>query len=332
MRGGRIRRILAAAALAAITAATAAGASAAYTFSPYVDFTGDPVPNLVMLHRDAGVRQISLGFVTASSNNRCAPRWAGVPSLAVSGPHAFEHGNVEAFRSGGGGVVVSFGGAAGTELAVACHSAAAARTAYAAPIAAYRPTRVDFDIEGATIADHAATARRDRAIAALERANRGLRVSFTLPVLPTGLDPDGLAVLRDAIRHRVALSYINLMTMDYGDDAAPRPSGRMGAYAIAAARAAAQQIAQLYPHMSATARRRHIGLTPMIGRNDVSTEVFGLGDAKRLATYARTNGLGLISMWALGRDRACPTPITAASDTCSGVAQAPFAFAAALTG
>jgi hypothetical protein len=37
-------------------------------------------------------------------------------------------------------------------------------------------------------------------------------------------------------------------------------------------------------------------------------------------------------MRALGRDRASPTLITAASDACSGVAQKPFAFAGELTG
>ncbi|MGZ4248595.1 MAG: hypothetical protein ACXVUE_09860 [Solirubrobacteraceae bacterium] len=36
----------------------------------------------------------------------------------------------------------------------------------------------------------------------------------------------------------MALTYINLMTMEYGDDAAPDPAGRMGAYAIDAARVA----------------------------------------------------------------------------------------------
>ena len=228
--------------------------------------------------------------------------------------------------------VVSFGGAAGVELAVACRSAAAVRNAYAAAIAAYRPARLDFDIEGATIANRAATGRRDAAIAALQRANHRLRVSFTLPVLPTGLDRDGLAVLRDAIRHHVTLTYINLMTMDYGDDAAPDPAGRMGAYAIDAAEATVRQLARLYPHTSATWRRGHIGLTPMIGLNDVTTETFDLGDAAQLATYARTSGIGLISMWALGRDRACPNPITSTSDSCSGVGQTPFAFAGALTG
>jgi hypothetical protein len=69
----------------------------------------------------------------------------------------------------------------------------------------------------------------------------------------------------------VTLCYINLMTMDYGDDAASHPAGRMSAHAIDAARAAVRQTVRLYRHMSAAARKRHIGLTPMIGLR-VTTE------------------------------------------------------------
>ena len=344
--GGRVWRRLAAATLTAVTVAVALGgavavagaararadASSAYTFAPYVDVTGDPAPNLVALHRDAGVRQISLGFITASGGTRCVARWGGFTSLTASGGTAFRRGNVAAFERSGGQAVVSFGGAAGVELAVACRTPRATAAAYAAPIAAYHPTRLDFDIEGSTVANRAATTRRDAAIAALQRAHRRLRMSFTLPVLPSGLDAAGLAVVRDAIRHHVTLTYINLMTMDYGDDAAPHPAGRMGAYAIAAARATLTQLARLYPRKSAVALRHMLGLTPMIGLNDTVTETFGLSDARQLASYARRNGIGLLAMWALGRDRACPRQIASASDSCSGVAQTPFAFARALTG
>ena len=200
--GGRVWRTLATDSLTAVVVAvavgaagavavagptgagTSPGASGAYTFAPYVDITGDPAPNLVALHSDAGVRQISLGFITAARGTRCVARWGGFPSLAASGSAAFRRGNVAAFEHSGGQAVVSFGGAAGVELAVACRTPRATAAAYAAPVAAYDPTRLDFDIEGSALANRAATTRRDAAIAALQRAHRRLRVSFTLPVLP----------------------------------------------------------------------------------------------------------------------------------------------------
>jgi hypothetical protein len=55
----------------------------------------------------------------------------------------------------------------------------------------------------------------------LQAAYPGLTVSFTLPVLPTGLTADGVSMLQDAHAAGVRIDVINLMTMDYGDSAAP---------------------------------------------------------------------------------------------------------------
>lgn len=44
----------------------------------------------------------------------------------------------------------------------------------------------------------------------------------------------------------------------------------------------------------------------MIGLNDVTTETFTLTDAAQLSSFAHTQGLGLLSMWSVNRDHACP--------------------------
>ena len=49
-----------------------------------------------------------------------------------------------------------------------------------------------------------------------------------------------------------------------------------------------------------------IGVTPMIGVNDQSDEVFGFSDAKQLLAFAEKMGLGEIAMWSLGRDQEDP--------------------------
>ena len=230
------------------------------------------------------------------------------------------------FRRACGEIVLSFGGQAGTELARACTSVKALAAAYSKAISAYGATRVDFDIEGAALADRAANTRRTEAIARL----RHLRVSFTLPVLPSGLDAQGLAVLRGAVAHGVAVSVVNAMAMDYGDAAAPAPDGKMGAYAIQAAQALERQLHGIYPRLGAAALWRKVGVTPMIGINDVATETFTLADAQQLAAFARSRHIGLLSMWQLGRDRACAKPVRTAQVDCSGVAQDPWQFARAL--
>jgi chitinase len=57
-------------------------------------------------------------------------------------------------------------------------------------------------------------------------------------------------------------------------------------------------------------------LTPMIGRNDVLTEVFHLTDAAELATFAAANDVGMLSMWSVNRDHPCPSNL-GVSLTCS---------------
>jgi chitinase len=72
-----------------------------------------------------------------------------------------------------------------------------------------------------------------------------------------------------------------------------------------------------------------IGITPMIGRNDVSSEVFTAKDAHELLRFARGRGIGSLSLWSLARDRGCPNGGASrpmAQDTCSGVSQTPFEF------
>jgi hypothetical protein len=46
-----------------------------------------------------------------------------------------------------------------------------------------------------------------------------------------------------------------------------------------------------------------IGVTPMIGQNDISTEVFYQNDARRLVAFANQNKwISWIGMWSVNRD------------------------------
>lgn len=55
----------------------------------------------------------------------------------------------------------------------------------------------------------------------LQAANPGLTVSYTLPVLPAGLTHNGVDLLANAVQRGVRVDVVNVMTMDYGDSAAP---------------------------------------------------------------------------------------------------------------
>jgi chitinase len=73
-----------------------------------------------------------------------------------------------------------------------------------------------------------------------------------------------------------------------------------------------------------------IGMTPMIGQNDVVEEVLSLGAARSLNQWAREKGVGRISAWSLNRDQECGVNylnLSAVSDACSGVEQGDVRFA-----
>ncbi|GAA2688987.1 chitinase [Streptomyces violaceoruber] len=257
-----------------------------------------------------------------SSGDDCVPRWNGVQDI----DDASVASRVEKLRESGATVRVSFGGASGTELAAACGSASALAAAYGTALDAAGSTRADFDIEGDALTDAGSVALRSEAIALLQEQRDGLEVSFTLPVMPTGLDTDGLALLASANDHGVQVSAVNLMTMNYGESY----TADMGDYALASAKAAHTQLKKVFGTSEADAWRG-MALTSMLGVNDVAGETFTLADAAEVRAFAEEKGIAWVSMWAAFRDRQCAEDASAtdALTTCSGVAQEEGAFGTA---
>jgi Cellulose binding domain len=308
------------------TASSGKPTDAVSRFAPYLDTSLNPPFNLVAAAEATGVKQFNLGFVIAAGDGGCTPEWGGVTAIG-SDPVAAQIG---ALRAIGGDVRISFGGEAGSELAQTCTSLSQLEAAYREVISTYDVNKIDFDVEGTALADGATNTLRDHAIAALQASDKGLQVSFTLPVLPTGLTADGTALLDGAVQAGVKISAVDVMTMDYGDGAAPDPSGRMGTFAIEAATAADAQVATVLG-ISDDAAWSKIAVTPMIGVNDISDEIFTLANAKSLAAFAASKGLAWVSMWAADRDSECSGGIEATTETtCSGILQSPDAFMHAL--
>ena len=100
----------------------------------------------------------------------------------------------------------------------------------------------------------------------------------------------------------------------------------MGLNAITAAKATAQQLQGL-------GLDAKIGITPMIGVNDVAGEIFTLADAQALLDYARSDpNIALLSMWSVARDNGNGAGSPWASPEYSGLAQQPYEFAGILKG
>lgn len=303
--------------------AAAARGPAGTPFAPYVDTSLRPSFDLLDNARETGVEECQLGFVT-SAGGACEPRWGGTQEL-TDNPVARQ---IPRLRDEGGDVRVSFGGASGTELALACDSSDALAAAYGKVVDTFGLKKIDLDIEGAALPDTAAGERRAKAVAALQRSHPDLDVSYTLPVLPEGLTEPGVKLLENARADGVRISTVNVMAMDYG----PSYQGDMGEYATRAATAAHRQVATALGLGDAAAWKA-LAVTPMIGVNDVGGEVFEPADARQVKAFADEHGLGRLSMWSATRDKPCPGgPKEQADPACSSIRQDPHAFTEAFTG
>ncbi|MER7486186.1 chitinase [Streptomyces sp. NPDC126497] len=266
----------------------------------------------------------NLAFVI-SSGSGCTPYWNGVQDI----DDATVTSRIAGLTGSGADVRVSFGGASGDELAATCATAAELAEAYGAALDAAGATRADFDVEGDELADSASVDLRSEAIALLQGERSGLEVSFTLPVMPSGLDGDGLALLASANDHGVRVATVNLMTMNYGESY----DGDMGDYALTAAGAANAQLQDVFG-LSEAAAWRGMALTSMLGVNDVEGETFTLEDAAEVRAFAEEKGVAWVSVWSAFRDRRCDEDASADDPLtdCSGVEQEDGAFGEAFAG
>ncbi|MEU1337411.1 chitinase [Streptomyces sp. NPDC005827] len=267
----------------------------------------------------------NLAFVI-SGGSSCTPKWNGTTAIGSSAVKS----RISALKEGGATVRVSFGGASGKELATTCSSASKLAAAYGAALDAAGSTQADFDIEGDTLTDSDSVALRSEAIAQLQKDRPDLEVSFTLPVMPSGLDSDGLALLESANKYDVQVSTVNIMTMNYGESY----DEDMGDYAVTSAKATQKQLKKVFG-LSDAGAWGGMALTSMIGVNDVDGETFSLSDAADVRTFAEEKGVAWVSMWSTFRDVQCESGSASQDDAatdCSGVSQSSGAFGKAFAG
>ncbi len=272
---------------------TTSSSSAAGNFpgrfaAPYVETWNET--SVAGLASSTGHEFYTLAFVIADASGGCTATWNGWTPMSSK----LYVSDVATLRARGGDAIASFGGASGTELGLACGSASELQAAYQSVINSLNLTWIDLDIEGAAIswqANSASIDRRNKALKALQAANPSLRVSYTLPVPPTGLDGDGVSLLKNALSNGVRVDVVNVMAMDYG-----ACNVDMGQAAINAAAGTRSQLASI--GMSA-----QVGVTPMIGVNDTACENFTLGNAQELVSYAQAHDyVALLAYWAIGAD------------------------------
>jgi Fibronectin type III domain/Carbohydrate binding domain len=270
------------------------GGGGSFAVAPYADLTNNQEPMLDKAATQAGLKAFTAAFVIGSG---CTPIWGD--TLPVTNDPTVT-GEITKAESEGATPIVSFGGEAGIELAQSCTTLSSLVAAYQSVINTLHVTHIDFDIEGAAIADTATNNLRFQAINQLESANSGLVVSLTIPTFPTGPDYNGDAFLQQAKADGTNISVVNVMAMDFygGFDTS---GADMGTYATQAAQNTLAFIKTLWPGDTYA----NVGVTPMIGQNDDPAEIFTEADAHTLVSFASSNHLGRLAFWSVDRDQPC---------------------------
>jgi Carbohydrate binding domain/Glycosyl hydrolases family 18 len=278
--------------------------------APYADMSNNQEPMLNSAAQ-AGLKTYTAAFVISAG---CSPIWGD--TLPVTNDPAMDQ-EIATAKADGATPIVSFGGAGGTELAMACTTESSLQAAYQAVINHLGVNHIDFDIEGAPLDYTSDNNLRFQAINGLEAANPGLVVSVTLPVLPSGLAADGVAFLSLAKSDGTRIDLVNVMAMDYGSSF----TGDMGQEAIQAAESTLTQVKADW----SSDTYANIGVTPMIGQNDTSGEIFSEADAHTLVSWADGEHLGRLSFWSVDRDQACGGSASGLP-ACSEISQSPLDF------
>ncbi|MDE1894355.1 MAG: carbohydrate-binding protein [Xanthomonadaceae bacterium] len=249
---------------------------------------------------------ITLAFATGECGSE---NWGGVPAAS------FASANIQPLVDAGLNYVVSTGGQAGAFTCSTPAGMAQFLSRYMSP----RMVGVDFDIEGGQT-----QAQIDSLIAEAAYAHTlypNLRFSFTLATLAAsdgsygGVNGIGDMVVRAVKAANLPNYTINLMVMDFGSASAgvcvvANGQCDMGQSAIQAA----LNLEHTYGIPAS-----QIELTPMIGVNDVSSELFSTADVDTVTNYAVQQGLAGLHFWSLDRDTPCQSNSGYASPTCNSV-------------
>jgi hypothetical protein len=280
-------------------------------FSPYKDVTinldwntnimrtavtGTPIPVVGSGSLVATVEP-KLGAITlAFASGECGSEsWGGIPAAS------FASANIQPLVNAGLDYVVSTGGQAGSFTCSSPSGMAQFLSRYMSP----HMVGIDFDIEGGQTQAQIGNLISNAAYAHTLYPN--LRFSFTLATLAAsdgsygGLNGVGDMVVR-AVKNANLPNYtINLMVMDFG---AASPGVCVVANGQCNMGQSAIQAALNLEHTYGIPASK-IELTPMIGVNDVSSEVFTTADVDTVVNYAVSQGMAGVHYWSLDRDTPC---------------------------
>src|SRR5260221_2708715 len=186
----------------------------AHVYAPYYEpYRAPNTPSLTATSQASGAKYFTLAFLQSTGKGSCTLAWNGNSSQPLN----YYAADIASLRAAGGDVIPSFGGYSadqgGTEIADSCTNVNQIAADYESVITTLGVTRLDMDVEAKSLNNTAGISRRNQAIAITEAwaASNGipLHIQFTIPVEQYGLDPNGEAVLQNAVSDGAAGTSVN---------------------------------------------------------------------------------------------------------------------------
>ncbi|GAA0240392.1 cellulose binding domain-containing protein [Saccharothrix mutabilis subsp. mutabilis] len=293
-----------------VSATTQTGPAPGGRGAPYL-FLGwgnPPAPQTVM--NATGVKWFTMAFVLAQGG--CNPAWDGNRPLTGG----IDANAIAQIRAAGGDVVPSFGGWSGNKLGPNCSTPQALAGAYQKVIDAYALKAIDIDIENTDEFENATV--QDRILEALKivkQNNPGIQTIVTIPTTRTGPNSWGNRLIERANALGANIDVFTIMPFDFG-------SSDIRTDTINATVGLKDKLKSTFGWSDAVAFS-HAGISGMNGLSD-QREVTTTATWTALRDWAKSNGLGRFSFWAVNRDRGgCDGQV---SSNCSGVAQPDWEF------
>ncbi|MGY3804232.1 hypothetical protein ACWNT8_09245 [Pigmentibacter ruber] len=281
-------------------------------FNPYAEFTEylekkDDL-SLKEIIKKNSLKYITLAFIQDA--DKCLPAWDGLKSNRIDNTEILEL--LKDIKSTNIAYYISFGGQDGKDLSIKCKSPNDLFQSYEKIIKLYRPIGLDFDLEGRILTNKVALRKLIIALKDLQRIYQNLKISITIPIMPTGLNSTTKKLLLDLKNNNIQFT-VNLLTMNYSEEL----NGNMLKYSLSALNNSLLFLLKINKKIKKENILNLISITPMIGINDLKNEVFTIQDAKNLIFENKKLNLSEIRMWSLERDKSCSKNLNL--KICSGI-------------
>src|SRR5215475_8139864 len=295
----------------------------AHVYAPYYEtYLAPNTPSITATEQESGSKYFTLAFLQSTGHSSCSLDWNGNSSQPLN----YYAADIASLRADRGDVIPSFGGYSadhgGTEIADSCTNVQSIAADYEQVISTLGVTRLDMDVESSSLNNTAGITRRNQAIALTEQwaAANGipLQIQYTIPVEQYGLDPNGEAVLQNAVTAGATVTSVNIMVFDYY--IAKEGVVEMGTAAENAATNTHAQLQSIFPSLTSAQIWTMEGMTMLPGIDDLrkKTEVTYEPDATTMLGFAQSpaSNMNFLSIWAIQRDNGgCPGTVD--SNTCS---------------